>query len=251
MFASPAQKKTYYLFVYNVVQLLGWAAMLQRAVVAWARGGPLAAWPAAGTLFVAMQTSASALELLHVALGLVRAEMTSTAAQAFIRLTIALVLLGGPFNVIHGACRTAQLALFHWAGSPVGLDAGTLLVALGATEVVRYLFFSLRLLLGMSGGRPGPLLLHRSYLGVRWLRYSTFVVFYPLGGACEMYLAAAAIPTVGAAMSKSGRTLQHQAGLSAQLAFLALFLLSNVYLLPLLFARLLTQRSAVLGRRDL
>lgn len=97
------------------------------------------------------------LEVVHSAVGIVRAPIGTTLMQVSSRL----LLVWGIVNNFPFVARSAGYSsmLFAW----------------GVTEVVRYGFFVFTL----SGYSPGIL---------SWLRYNTFLVLYPLGAGSEAWL---------------------------------------------------------------
>ena len=76
----------------------------------------------------------------------------------------------------HGLCCSGN-------GAIVGLNLYTLLLSWGITEVIRYAFYAAKDL----GSAPGLL---------TWLRYTTFIVLYPLGVASELAMVALAVPII-------------------------------------------------------
>ena len=70
----------FYLVAYNLAQAAGWGLAFVLLVQGWRAGGPRGAWAAAGPLCYVMQCVAG-LEVLHAALGLVKARWSSAALQ--------------------------------------------------------------------------------------------------------------------------------------------------------------------------
>jgi very-long-chain (3R)-3-hydroxyacyl-CoA dehydratase len=133
------------------------------------------------------------LEVVHSAVGLVRAPVVTTAAQVASRLW----LVWGVLHLVPSvASSTLTLPKLLPAGGALRAQAAalpvqpvwslyTLLAAWGASELVRYGFFAAQEL-GLS---LYPLL---------WLRYTAFYVLYPLGVSSELALAYLALPTIKA-----------------------------------------------------
>lgn len=151
-----------YLLAYNVLQALGWALVLKKAVAAYL-AGPAAPWAAFGASLVTFQYLAM-LEVLHALLGFVRAPVGPTAVQIASR--VAVVAIADAFPALHGL-DAIYLLTFAWS----------------FTEVVRYSWYALNLL-----GTPPS--------AHTWLRYSTFLVLYPAGVAGELLLYSAALPSL-------------------------------------------------------
>jgi Protein tyrosine phosphatase-like protein, PTPLA len=76
------------------------------------------------------------------------------------------------------SCRPMRRAL----DDRIGLGLPSVLIAWGITEVIRYSFYALK---ELSGAAPHAVL---------WLRYTTFIVLYPLGVASELALVWLALP---------------------------------------------------------
>jgi len=118
------------------------------------------------------------------------------------------------------------------------VNVKTLCIAWGITEVVRYLFYFFKLLTPKSG--PPKLLV--------WLRYSLFLVLYPLGVASELALAHASIGPLR--KSKNLDVLQMPNALNISLhgpTLMRVFMSCYMPVWPLLFSYMLTQRGKVLG----
>jgi len=115
------------------------------------------------------------LEVGHAALGVVRSPPGTTALQVASRLF-----------VVWGVLRTSPAAPLARVG-PLGLE--TLAGAWGATEVVRYSFYAAK----GAPGAGGPAL-----RALTALRYSLFLVLYPLGVASEAALLWRSLPAAAA-----------------------------------------------------
>ena len=85
--------------------------------------------------------------------------------------------------VLHAVPHVAGRALALPA-LPLPLSTLTLLLAWGPTEVIRYAYYASR---EAAGDAPWAL---------TWLRYSTFLVLYPLGVASEVALLWMALPHI-------------------------------------------------------
>ncbi|EJD02807.1 PTPLA-domain-containing protein [Fomitiporia mediterranea MF3/22] len=107
--------------------------------------------------------SVALLEVVHAYLGWVRSPVQTTAAQVASRIFLV-------WGVVerYEAARTSPLY-------------ATMVLAWSLTEVIRYAFYALSLL----SIEPYPLL---------WLRYTTFLVLYPLGAGSEAFVNFATLP---------------------------------------------------------
>ncbi|EER01001.1 ptpla domain protein, putative [Perkinsus marinus ATCC 50983] len=149
-----------YLLLYNTVQTLGWAYILYEALM-----GPLPAVSGKVIEPLYLFQGLAVLEILHSVFGLVRASPVITTIQVYSRL---------------------QLIYLHYRCSEVADSSPGLLpmvLAWSITEVVRYSYLGLH----MSVGAPGFL---------KWLRYTLFLVLYPLGVYGEMRVIYDVLPVV-------------------------------------------------------
>lgn len=139
--ASSSPLKTTYLALYNFVSAILWSTVLGRVLVISAIHGTRMVYPGVGEFTKWTQTLAC-LEILHAAVGIVRAPLLTTAMQVASRL----LLVWGVVNNFPNSTAT----------SPV---YSTMLVAWSVTEVIRYSFFAMNL---STGSVPKALM---------WLRY--------------------------------------------------------------------------------
>jgi len=145
----------YYLVGYNTVQFLGWSWLFIQMIMHFVKGGtPDTIWQNVSDIVKLFQTLAI-MEVAHGALGLVRSNPVVAFQQCFGRLNIIWLILE--------LLPTSRLSI------------GVLLVlfAWTITELIRYPTYALNLL-GMS-----PYFL-------TWLRYTFFIVAYPLGVLGEL-----------------------------------------------------------------
>ena len=160
-----------YLIAYNLACVAGWAyidsIVLRHLADPATRVDNAALWASVALPLKVLQTSAL-LEVLHAALGWVR----SNAAMAFIQVVARCVVLWAVMDPFPSVQRSWALPLC------VG--------AWAAVEVPRYLFYVCELL--GKGSAPYAL---------AWLRYSLFIVLYPLGIAGEVGCIFAALPFAG------------------------------------------------------
>jgi very-long-chain (3R)-3-hydroxyacyl-CoA dehydratase len=127
------------------------------------------------------------------------------------------------------------------------LSLATLLVAWGATEVIRYGLFAFK----QVGLQPGALL---------WLRYSAFIVLYPLGVSSEMAMLALATPALpgesgkgvlGPLLARLSLRLPNRLNFAFEYATVCWLVMPAVYVIcfPMLYGYMLGQRRKVLGGR--
>ncbi|RPA87177.1 protein-tyrosine phosphatase-like protein, partial [Ascobolus immersus RN42] len=108
--------------------------------------------------FLTYATTFTCLEVLHVALGLVKTSIGPTFTQAF-----------GRTWTVWGVLYTLSTSRSSFAFTGLAL-------AWSISEVVRYSFYVSNLIYGKPLGF------------VQWARYNLFIVLYPLGAGCEWWL---------------------------------------------------------------
>lgn len=175
------QSKSTYLLAYNGISFLLWSTVTLRALVLIpglsSHGRLEGLYEALFGLLRATQTVAL-LEVVHAAIGLVRASPVTTAMQVASRIMLVWGVLT-PYPEIVATKNVFGRTQAGTTGGPVAL-AGCH-IAWGITEMIRYGFFVWKE--GVSDTIPGWL---------TWLRYNTFFVLYPIGISSEvvlMYLA--------------------------------------------------------------
>lgn len=154
-----------YLVLYNAFQLLGWAAILLKTAQGIIAGASYSQLYDSVELELQIFQTAAILEVIHAMVGFVRSPVGTTLMQVFSRVSVVWLIL---YKVI--ASRDS-------VGVPM------LLVAWSITEVVRYSFYALSLMNSV------PKLLV-------WMRYTFFIVLYPMGALGEVLTIIAALPEV-------------------------------------------------------
>ncbi|KAL2868353.1 putative membrane protein [Aspergillus lucknowensis] len=149
----PASKP--YLLLYNSISALLWLRVLLTVVSTYS--DPFI-YTAVGRWARWTQTLA-ALEILHAATGITRAPVFTTFTQIFARCVQVWAINYG-FPRVTESSSAYPAMLFAWS----------------TADVVRYLYFTVLL-----AGIPVPKLL-------KWLRYSLFLVLYPIGIGSEWWL---------------------------------------------------------------
>ncbi|KAK0711355.1 tyrosine phosphatase-like protein [Lasiosphaeris hirsuta] len=161
--------KKAYLVAYNAASAIAWATVLGRiALVLYYRGAPFV--PVVVNDFARITQTFALMEALHALTGVVPAPVFTTAMQVASRL----MLVWGvslPFPALNAS---------PWYSSMLG--------AWATTEVIRYTYFALKQFEAVPGW-------------LHWLRYSAFLVLYPVGISSEvaMLLRAALGPAGGLA----------------------------------------------------
>ncbi|KAI8372749.1 tyrosine phosphatase-like protein [Radiomyces spectabilis] len=164
---SPAGPKTlvqWYLLSYNQVSFLGWFWILfltvSQLVIS---GGNFASvfdvvWP-----WLSVVQTAAIFEVIHAALGWVRAPLLTTTLQVISRL----FLVWG-VNYMFPAIHT------HWSFT-------TMVTAWSIAECVRYAYYTFHL----ASSVPAI---------ISWARYTFFLVLYPAGVSSEIMMVYKALP---------------------------------------------------------
>ncbi|KAG9674270.1 PTPLA-domain-containing protein, partial [Aureobasidium melanogenum] len=154
--SSPV--KTGYLVLYNAVSTILWATILGRVLLVSSVHGTRYVFPAVGEFAKWTQTLAL-LEVVHAAVGIVRAPLFTTLMQVASRILLI-------WGIVYPFPNTV-------AFSPV---YSSMLIAWSVTEVIRYSYFAINL---STGSVPAIWM---------WLRYNTFFILYPLGISSECWL---------------------------------------------------------------
>lgn len=233
-----------YLLSYNLALAVAWLFVVAQTL---AEPNPNAVYDTVRPILLWAQTAA-VLEIGHAFFGIVKSPVALTFFQVFSRewtLWVMLVLtpetrvanvdaIGAVVNAVVPSWAAARVEV------PIKMDvnAKTLCIAWGVTEVVRYLFYFFRVL---NPKREPPKVLV-------WLRYTLFLVLYPLGVASELALAHASLEPL--AKSKILDVLQMPNAINVSLhgpTLMRVFMCCYLPLWPLLFSYMLKQRRKVLG----
>jgi len=239
----------YYLLAYNLILALLWLQVLVETIKT--RNVEHVYEKTFPTLMRAQ--TAAVMEIVHAFFGLVKSPVMLTFFQVFSRIwTYWAVLVMTPEtrkanvdfgDVIGKVVKGAKWPLnssssFLSRVLKMSVNVKTLCIAWGVTEVVRYLFYFFKL---VSPKRGPPKVLV-------WLRYSLFLVLYPLGVASELALAYASIGPLG--KSKKLDVLQMPNAMNVSLhgpTLMRVFMSCYMPVWPLLFSYMLKQRGKVLG----
>uniref|UniRef100_A0A914ULM6 Very-long-chain (3R)-3-hydroxyacyl-CoA dehydratase n=1 Tax=Plectus sambesii TaxID=2011161 RepID=A0A914ULM6_9BILA len=205
-----------YLFIYNAVQVVGWGFVLVKTANGLIHGKSYEQLYDAVKCELEIFQTAALLEIVHAALGFVRSPISTTVMQVFSR-----VMLVWPV-----------LYKVESARSSIGVPM--LLVCWSVTEVIRYSYYAF----GIIGWTP--------YI-LTWMRYTFFIVLYPLGASGEVFAAWAALPEVAA---KKHFTIEMPNAANISFSYyIFLIIFCFVYLpgFPKMYLHMFTQRKKVLG----
>ncbi|EEB06257.1 phosphoprotein phosphatase [Schizosaccharomyces japonicus yFS275] len=147
-----------YLKLYNVLSSFLWMSVLTRGLLLWYIIGDYRAVFLGTESFVRWVQTLAIAEVVHCMIGFVRSSVVTTAIQVASR-----VLL------VWGVCYPFPEVV---RDSPIYLS---MIFAWSVTEVIRYTFYACNL----AKNVPATLL---------WLRYSAFIVLYPIGAGSEFLL---------------------------------------------------------------
>eukprot|EP00164_Ancoracysta_twista_P002421 GFYU01003205.1.p1 GENE.GFYU01003205.1~~GFYU01003205.1.p1 ORF type:complete len:217 (+),score=65.11 GFYU01003205.1:62-712(+) len=153
------------LVAYNLVCHLGWGYVLFLMVQNYVNGGSAADVYGKLGFYLQVSQSLAVFEIVFALTGMVRAPVFTTAVQVASRLYVVWLIL----DLVPETTTSVFVT--------------TLLTAWSVTEVVRYAFYGLNLV----GDVP--------YV-ITYLRYTLFLVLYPLGVMSEMALTYLAMPFI-------------------------------------------------------
>jgi len=217
--------KNAYLFAYNTVQTIGWTMLLLQTVSHFLDGGaPSSLYAHVSTTLKVFQTAAL-LEIVHAATGLVQSNPVVALQQVASRVyTVWLVLELLPTSRLSVGFL---LLLFAWT----------------ITEIIRYTMYALKIV----GEVPHVHMCSPSTYVLVWLRYTVFIVAYPVGVTGELLVSYAGLDF---AKSKGVFSI----GLPNKLNFTFNFYLIMIFvmliyipLFPPMYFHMFGQRKKVLG----
>lgn len=165
--AALSLARRLYLTLYNWTLFAGWFQVLYLSVKTLRDSGHEQVYNAVERPLLLAQ-SAALLEIVHSLVGLVRSPISATIPQISSRLYLTWGILWS-FPQIQTHILVTPLVI-SWS----------------ITEIIRYSFFGMKEALGFT---PSWLL---------WLRYSTFLLLYPIGIASEVGLTYVALPFIKA-----------------------------------------------------
>lgn len=217
MAASFSLPRRLYLSLYNWTLLFGWCQVLYFVLKTLKESGHERVYNAAEKPFLLAQ-SAALLELLHGLVGLVRSPITSTLPQ-----------IGSRLYLTWGTLWSFPEIQSH-------VLVTSLLISWSITEIIRYSFFGFKEAFGFYP----PWLL--------WLRYSSFIIFYPIGISSEVGLIYIALPFIKASERYCIR-MPNKWNLSIDYFYGAIFAMA-IYVpgSPHLYTYMLGQRKKALSK---
>lgn len=224
---SPASKKQQsffiktYLFGYNFIQVLGWSYLLYQIINYFTINttNKDSLYDTVKCTVIIFQ-NAAVLEIFHAATKLVPSNPVITTFQVFSRV---MVVCGVLMPTLEG--RTGP-------GLPLAL------LAWSVTEIIRYLYYALNI----ANVMPHFLV---------WLRYTTFIILYPIGVTGELLC-------FYGAQNEVSKTDMWTIGLPNPLNFsfhyrhfLIFIMLLYIPLFPQMYLHMFSQRRKILGPQKL
>ncbi|XP_066258551.1 very-long-chain (3R)-3-hydroxyacyl-CoA dehydratase hpo-8 [Euwallacea similis] len=211
---SGIDYKKYYLFGYNLLQTIGWSAILFQFILYCVSPSNKSLYETVKCTLNVFQ-NAAVLEVLHAATGMVKSNPILTAFQVASRVIVVCAILLATYS-----------ARDSW-GLPLALTAWSI------TEIIRYSNYTLNLINSV------PYVL-------KYLRYTTFIVLYPVGITGELLCIWAAQEEVGKGFLYS-IDLPNKYNFAFNYQHLLWFLmLLYIPLFPQLYLHMFSQRKKVL-----
>ncbi|XP_054271448.1 very-long-chain (3R)-3-hydroxyacyl-CoA dehydratase hpo-8 [Macrosteles quadrilineatus] len=213
---KPSLFANIYLFSYNFIQVFGWSYLLYQLVNHYTSGRTTDTLWNEVRLTVIIFQNAAVLEILNVAIGIVKSNLMLTTFQVFSRVMVVCgILLATP---------TAPLS----PGLPLAL------LAWSVTEVIRYLYYALNIV----GLVPYVLI---------WCRYTFFIALYPIGITGELLCMYAAQKFVGETQLWSV-SLPNKYNFTFSYHYLIIYImLLYIPLFPQLYLHMFGQRKKIIG----
>lgn len=208
-----------YLLVYNAAQTLGWSYMLWQSLVHFLNRGTLDAFWSEIKWTVIIFQNAAVLEILHAAVGLVPSSVFVVLMQVYSRV----FLVCGALLATQGATTSPGLPLC--------------ILAWSITEIIRYAYYALNLVDIVPSS-------------LTFLRYSTFLVMYPLGITGELLCMYHSLDEI---FEKKLFTVSMPNAWNFAFNyyyFLIFYMFLYIPLFPVLFGHMLSQRRKMLGKEQ-
>ncbi|EFN78581.1 Protein-tyrosine phosphatase-like member B [Harpegnathos saltator] len=173
-------------------------------------------------LSIVIFQNAAILEIIHAAIGLVSSNLIITTSQILSRVFLVVgVILATPYT---------------YAAASLGLQLS--LIAWSITEIIRYFYYFLNLY---------AIVLYP----VIWLRYTTFIILYPIGITGELLCLYAAVEYASAYSNAWSYILPNTWNFTFSYLYLLIgVMLSYIPIFPQLYMHMLAQRRKMLNPSD-
>ncbi|KAL7296443.1 hypothetical protein TKK_0010450 [Trichogramma kaykai] len=212
-----------YLLAYNFLQVVGWSYILYQLVNFYYKNEheKNTLWNNVHISVIIFQ-NAAALEIIHAVFGLVKSNPVVTTFQVLSRVMVVCgVIIATPVTYA-AASPGLPLALFAWS----------------ITEIIRYGYYFANLV----GHVPHFLV---------WLRYTTFIVLYPIGVTGELLCFYAATKYTNLNQKAYSYTLPNTWNFTFSYHyFLIIVMLLYIPLFPQLYLHMFSQRKKALGANE-
>ena len=158
------------------------------------------------------------LEVIHAITGIVK----SSPVPTFIQVT-------GRAFVFIAICE-------HYVSSQNSIQFSTMVLAWNMSEIIRYSYYATNLT-----GIPIDVL--------TWLRYTLFIVLYPIGAGSELLCMMVALPDIKADQDRN-ISMPNKLNITFNFYYLIIFLMFlYIPIFPQLYCHMLRQRKKILGRQ--
>lgn len=215
--SEPSAIGKLYLLAYNGVQTVGWSYLMYQTVTHFFNRRSLDSfWPEIKwTVFIFQ--NAAILEVLHAAIRLVPSGVFVTLAQVYSRV----FLVWGSLLISQGAQTSPGLPLA--------------IIAWSITEIIRYGYYALNLVKIV----PSFLLT---------LRYSTFLLLYPIGVTGELLCMYYSLPEIAEKKIWTVSMPNSYNFIFNYHYFIMFYMFLYLPLFPILFGHMMAQRKKMLGK---
>ncbi|XP_013144712.1 PREDICTED: very-long-chain (3R)-3-hydroxyacyl-CoA dehydratase hpo-8 [Papilio polytes] len=215
--AEPSALGKLYLLSYNIIQTIGWFYLLWQSLVHFLNRGTLTTfWDEVKWTIVIFQ-NAAILEVVHAALRLVPSGVMVVLMQVYSRVFL-----------VCGVLLTTQ-------GAPASPGLPLCVLAWSVTEIVRYGYYALNLI----NSAPQSLL---------FLRYSTFLVLYPLGITGELLCMYHALDEIASKQLFTVLMPNTWNFIFNYYYFVISYMFIYIPIFPVLFGHMLKQRKKMLNK---
>ncbi|XP_014487261.1 PREDICTED: very-long-chain (3R)-3-hydroxyacyl-CoA dehydratase 2 [Dinoponera quadriceps] len=216
---KPGILAKFYLALYNLGQTLGWSYILYQFIQHHTNSSLDATLWNKVELSLFVFQNAAVLEIMHAATGLVPSNTIITIFQVLSRIMIVVgVILATPYT--------------YAAASP-GIPL--ILTAWSITEIIRYFYYFLNLLNAVP------------YI-IIWLRYTTFIILYPIGITGELLCYYAAVKYASAYSNAWSYVLPNTWNFTFSYLYLLIgAMLSYIPIFPKLYMHMFAQRRKILN----
>ncbi|KAI5634807.1 protein tyrosine phosphatase-like protein, PTPLA domain-containing protein [Phthorimaea operculella] len=215
--SEPSAFGKFYLVAYNSIQTVGWSYLLWISLVHFLNRGTLDTfWPEIKWTVIIFQ-NAAVLEVVHAALGLVPSSVMVVLMQVYSRV----FLVCGALLATQGATTSPGLPLC--------------ILAWSVTEIIRYAYYAVNLIATV----PQALL---------FMRYSTFLVLYPIGITGELLCMYHSLDEIYEKKLFTVSMPNSWNFVFNYYYFLIFYMLLYIPLFPVLFGHMLAQRRKMLSK---